>query len=328
MIIKGKRFLIAGGASLIGSHLADALLQAGAGEVVLFDNFSLGSPEVISALSQKSSIRVIKGDVLKLIQVYETMKDADGVFLLAAYLTLPLSQSPAMGAEVNVMGVVNILEASRLLGGKKVVLASSIAVYGTNVDGVVEESTPFGSAGVSPAYGAYAASKLMGEHLGRLYSQKYSVDFCSVRFSTVYGENQHNRGINALYIVEAIQDVKESRAPKIRDAGTEAHDYIHAGDAATGALLAMEKGRSGQSYNLATGRSTSVKELVDLVLQEFGSNLKPERITDGRSARSTAHADLHISNTLARNELGWEPRVTLPDGISRLRKWMERRTPA
>jgi UDP-glucose 4-epimerase len=323
MTITGRRFLLVGGASLIGSHLAEALLDTGASEVVLFDNFSLSSPDVVRSLSQKPSVRVVRGDVLKLNQVMEAMKDVDGVFLLAAYLTLPLAQSPALGAEVNVMGVVNVLEASRLLGGKKVVLASSIAVYGTNVEGLVDESTPLGSAGVSPAYGAYAASKLMGEHLGRLYAQKFKVEFCSVRYSTVYGENQHSRGVNALYILEAMQNVKEGRPPQIRDTGAEAHDYIHAGDAARGMLLAMDKGRAGQSYNVATGRSTSVKEVVDLVLKELGSTLEPEYVADSRDARSTADHELHISNTLAREELGWEPRVSLPEGIGRLRRWME-----
>lgn len=323
MAIKDKRFLIVGGASLIGGHLVKALIESQAKEVVLFDNFSLSNPEVVHALSHDPAVRVIKGDVLKLNQVWEAMKDADGVFLLAAYLTLPLAQSPAVGAEVNTMGVVNVLEASRLLGGRKIILASSIAVYGTNVHGHVDEATPLGSAGVSPAYGAYAASKLMGEHLGRLYSEKYQVDFCAVRFSTVYGENQHSRGVNALYILEAMQNVKQGRPPQIRDAGAEAHDYIHAADAAQGMLMAMDKGRTGKSYNIATGCSTSVKQIIDLVLKEFGSSLEPEYVTDTRDARSTEHHELNISNACARAELGWSPRISLPEGLGRLRSWME-----
>jgi UDP-glucose 4-epimerase len=323
MTIDGKRFLIVGGASLIGSHLTAVLLESGAKEVVLFDNYSLGSPELVQSLGKNPAVRSIKGDVLKLNQVMDAMKEADGVFLLAAYLTLPLSQAPAVGAEVNVTGTVNVLEASRILGGKKVVLAASISVYGTNVHGLVDESTPLGSAGVSPAYGAYAASKLMGEHLGRLYAQKYGVEFCSVRFSTVYGENQHGRGVNALYILEAMQNVEAGRPPQIRDTGEEAHDFIHASDAARGMMAAMAKGRTGESYNICTGRSTSVKEIVDTVLKEFGSSLKPEFVSDVRDARSTAHHELRISNARARDDLGWSPRVTIPEGIGRLRKWME-----
>ncbi len=323
MTVTGKRYLIIGGASLIGSHLTEALVENGAGEIVLFDNYSLGDPAIVKALSRHKQVRVVKGDVLRLKQVIEAMQGVDGVFLLAAFLTLPLSQAPALGAEVNVMGTVNTLEAARLLGGKKVVLAASIAVYGTNVHEPVDETTALGSAGVSPAYGTYAASKLMGEHLGRLYAQKYGVGFCSVRFSTVYGENQHGRGVNALYILEAMQSVKSGKAPQIRDTGDEAHDYLHASDAARGMMLAMDKGSSGESYNLSTGRATSVKQIVDLVLAEFGSGLKPEFVSDNRDARSTAHHDLRISNAKALAELGWSPRVGLAEGIARLRKWMD-----
>jgi UDP-glucose 4-epimerase len=318
-----KRYLVIGGASLIGSHLAEILLSRDAAEVRLFDNFSLSSPDTIRSLETRSGVSVVKGDALKLAQVVDAMRDADGVFMLAAFLTLPLAQDPATGAEVNVMGLVNVLEAARVLGGRKVVLASSIAVYGTNVEEIVDEATALGSAGVSPAYGAYAASKLMGEHLGRLYAQKYGLPFCAVRFSTVYGENQHSRGVNALYILDALKDVRAGRAPRIRGDGSEAHDYIHASDAALGMAMAMEKGRSGESYNLSTGRATSVREVVEAVLGEFGSSLEPETISDTRDARSTHHADLRISNAKARDELGWSPEVPIRDGIGRLRRWME-----
>lgn len=324
-MIKDKRFIIIGGASLIGSHLTETLLKSGAREVVLFDNYSLGSTAITEALSKNSAVRVIKGDVLKANQVFEAMRDVDGAFLLAAFLTLPLSEAPAAGAEVNILGLVNVLEAARLLGGKKVVLASSIATYGNNVHGEVDETTPFGSAGVSPAFGTYAASKLMGEHLGRLYDQKYDVPFCAVRFSTVYGENQHSRGVNALYILEALQRVKAGQRPQIRDTGDEAHDFIHASDAANGMMLAMAKGRSGEAYNLTTGHSTSVKDVVGLVLKELGSALEPEFISETRATRSTAHHELKISNAKAAAELGWKPAVSVAEGIGRLRRWMDER---
>ncbi len=324
-MIDGKRFLVIGGASLIGSHLTEALLASGAREVVLFDNYSLGSTAITEALGRNGAVRVIKGDVLKLNQVLDAAREADGIFLLAAFLTLPFADAPATGAEVNIMGLVNTLEAARLLGGRKVVLASSIATYGSNVHGLVDETTPFGSAGVSPAYAAYAASKLMGEHLGRLYAQKHAVPFCAARFSTVYGENQHSRGVNALYILEAIQRVRAGQRPQIRDTGDEAHDFIHASDAARGMMLVMANGQSGESYNLSTGRSTSVKEVVALVLKDLGSSLEPEHVSETRAARSTAHHELRIANDKARAALGWAPEVSIADGIGRLRRWIETR---
>jgi UDP-glucose 4-epimerase len=321
--IAGGKFLIVGGASLIGSHLARQLLDDQAAEVVLFDNLSLGSSSVLAALGREDRVSVVRGDVLRLPMLMDAMRDVDGAFALAAYLSLPLARDPALGVEVNAMGAVNMLEAARLLGRKKVVLASSIAVYGNEVDGLVDEATSFRSAGTSAAFATYAASKLLGESLGRLYAQKYDVPTCSARFSTVYGENQHERGVNALYILEALQAVREGRRPTIRGDGTEAHDYLHAGDAARGLVAAMRRGTAGEAYNVVSGKSTTVNEIVDMVLAEYGSTLAPQKIEDARTTRSTAHAELLISNQKAREELGWEPQVDVANGIHRLRRWLD-----
>ncbi len=323
MQIAGGKFLIAGGASLIGSHLARQLLDDEAAQVVLFDNLSLGTSAVLAAFEHEQRVKIVRGDVLRLPNLIEAMQGIDGTFALAAYLSLPLARDPALGVEVNAMGAVNILEAARLLGRKKVVFASSIAVYGNEVDGLVDETTPFRSAGISAAFATYAASKLLGESLGRLYAQKYGLEACSVRFSTVYGENQHERGVNALYILEAMQAVRSGQGPTILGDGMEAHDYLHAGDAARALVLAMQNGSGGEAFNVVTGQSTTVNDIVGMVLAEYGSALEPRHVEDARTTRSTAHAELLISNSKAREQLGWEPRVGVADGIHRLRLWLE-----
>src|SRR5690606_21453724 len=123
--INGRSFLITGGLSLIGSHLVDALQEQGAKEVTLLDNLSLGSLEQAERMKNRAGVRVVRGDITRLQDLIESMQDVDGVFALAGYLTLPMSAQPSIGVEVNVMGTHNTLEAARLLGGKKVVLASS-----------------------------------------------------------------------------------------------------------------------------------------------------------------------------------------------------------
>jgi UDP-glucose 4-epimerase len=266
----------------------------------------------------------VRGDILRFPMLMQAMQDVDGVFALAAYLTLPLARDPGLGVEVNAMGTVNVMEAARLLGGTRIVLASSIAVYGNEIHHLVEEATPFRSDGISPAFACYAATKLLGESLGRLYAEKYGLPVCGARFSTVYGENQHERGVNALYIVEAMQAVRSARRPTIRGDGTEAHDYLHAGDAARALALAMQNGVAGESYNVVSGISTSVNEIVAAVLSEYGSKLEPERVEDARVTRSTGHSQLLISNRKAREQLGWEPSVTVAEGIHRLRVWLDR----
>lgn len=325
--ISGGTFLITGGASLIGSHLTRNLLDAGAAKVVLFDNLSLGAAEVLTALQTDPRVVAVRGDILRLPQLMQAMQGVDkmsGVFSLAAFLTLPLASDPGLGVEVNTIGALNVLEAARFANNAKVVFASSIAVYGNEIDDLVEESTPFGSQGIPPAFACYASTKLLGESLCRLYADKYKLPACSTRFSTVYGENQHERGVNALYIVEAMRAVKEGRRPRVRGDGSEAHDYLHADDAARGMLLAMQQGAPGEVYNVVSGVSTSVNEVVAAVLAEYGSKLEPERVQDMRATRATSHSQLLISNRKAKDALGWEPRVNVAEGIHRLRGWLER----
>lgn len=321
--IKHKKFLITGGVSLIGSHLVAALLDRGADEVVLLDNFSLGSVELADSLAQQDRVRVIKGDVLRLADLLDAMSTVDGVFALAGYLTLPMATNPALGVEVNVMGVLNTLEAARVLNDKKVVFASSISVYGDQRSATIREETPFGSFGLSPAFATYASTKLIGEHLGRLYAQKYGVQVCSARFSTVYGENQHARGVNALYILEAMQAVSRGEPPVIVGSGQEAHDFIHAGDIAQGCIAIMRKGKAGDVFNIASGVSTSVNDIVRMVLEEYSSDLKPTYSEDVRMAKAASHSRLDISIERAQQQLGWQPEVTVRDGIHKLRSWLE-----
>ena len=222
--------------------------------------------------------------------------DVNGIFALAGYLTLPFSENPAVGADVNVMGMINTLEAARLSGPRRVVFASSVAVYGGDVEGVVDESRAFRAADISPAAASYGASKLLGESLGRLYAQRYGVECCALRFSTVYGERQHARGINALYILEAMQAARAGRRVVVRGSGDEAHDYLYAGDAARACVRAMDSAGANGAFNIASGRSTSVNEIVAMVLEEYGSTLRAgarRRYANGAIDGAPRAAHLH-----------------------------------
>ena len=322
MDIKGGNFLITGGVSLIGSHLAERLLAHGAAGVVLFDNLSLNAADVVGHLAGDARVRIVRGDVLRLAPLAEAMAGIDGVFSLAALLTLPMGQDPALGLDVNITGVRNTLDAARLSGVKKVVLASSIAVYGSETE-LHEASTPLAHAGQSPPFVLYAASKLIGENLGRLYAGRYDLAFNAVRFATVYGERQHARGINALHILDSYRKLRAGEAPVIIGDGSEVHDYIHAEDAAEGCIAAMARGVSGSAYNISTGVATSIAGIVAIVTREAGSNIAPEFRADTRAARAASTSSLAVANDLARTELGWTPKIPIETGIRRLLDWVK-----
>lgn len=319
--IDGGAFLVTGGANLIGSHITEALLSGGAERVVIFDSFLFGPAPHIEGILADARVELVRGDVMRMDQLLQVMDGIDGVFSMAALLASPMAQDPRTGVRVNVEGLVNQLDACRFSDTSKLVLASSISVYGDAIDGLIDEDRHWGPATLAPPFAIYSLSKLMGEQLGRHYVNTYGLGFSAVRFSTVYGERQHSRGVNTQAIPRTIADVRAGRAPELFGGGTDAHDYIHASDVAAGALRAMERGGDGEAYNIASGVSTTTRELVELVLGALGSDLTPVAIPDDRPHRGTAHEALHIDIGKAKRELGWEPQVALSDGVERLVAW-------
>jgi UDP-glucose 4-epimerase len=324
MQIDGGRFVITGGASLIGSHTAEALLAEGAAHVVLLDNYALGSPESIADLIPDPRVKLVRGDVLRINELYDTFEGADGVFAVAGFLTLPMAQDPLLGLAVNVQGHANVLEACRYRGARRVVFASSTAVYGEPSRGPMTEETSFDWARFQPAAAMYAASKIVGENLGRHYAGKYGIGTVSLRYATVYGERQHYRGINALYIVENYDRIRRGERPQIPGDGREVHDYIHVKDVARANVMAMASTVSGESLNVVTGIATTLDQLIATLLRVMGSNLQPEYRPVPEMTRVSVGTELAFGRDKIQSVLGWEPRIDLEQGIRRLVEWRER----
>ena len=319
-ITEGK-FVITGGASLIGSHVAEQLISQGAREVVLLDNYALGSPDTVRSLLENPRIKLVRGDILRVNELYDAFEGADGVFAIAGFLTLPLSQNPALGLAVNVDGQVNIFEACRYRAVKKVVFSSSVAVYGDPAPGLIDETAPASLATFQPAAALYACTKLIGENLCGLYGARHGIQGIALRYSTVYGERQHYRGVNALYIMENYDRIMRGEPPTIPDDGSEVHDYIHVSDVARANIVAMASDVTGESFNVVTGVATSLNRIVELLLQFTGSSLKPEYKTGGSQVRSSVTSQLDFSRAKIEKMLGWVPEVTIVEGIRRLLEW-------
>src|SRR5262249_60861694 len=162
---------------------------------------ALGAPWAASFLGRAKPVRVGRGDIPRLHELLEALDGIDGVFALAGFLPLPLSQNPGLGLDVNVRGMFNIVEACRHRGVKKIVFASSVATYGDPEVDEVDETTPFYWQTAPPALALYAASKIIGENLLRLYQQRYGLDYVALRYATVYGEPQHHPRVNPLHII-------------------------------------------------------------------------------------------------------------------------------
>lgn len=314
-------FVITGGASLIGSHVADRLLAEGARKVVLLDNFALGTPDAVAHLEGDDRVELVRGDILRVGELYDAFQGADGVFAIAGFLTLPLTQNPPLGLAVNVDGMVNVFEACRFAGAKKVVFSSSIAAIGEPGPEPLTEETHSNLAAFQAGTRLYASSKLIGEALCELYSAKHDVDGVALRYATVYGERQHYRGVNALYIIDNYERIARGERPRITGDGSEVHDYVHVADVARANVMAMASDVTGEVFNIGSGISTDLVRLVDILLEITGSNLEPEYVEAGGAVKSTSGSTIDFRIEKARDMLGWEPQVGIEEGIRRLIEW-------
>jgi UDP-glucose 4-epimerase len=320
--IAGNRFLITGGASLIGSHVTDALLAAGAAEVRLLDNYALGTPEVIAHLADDARVTLLRGDVLRLNELIDAAQGVAGVYALAAFLSLPLSRNVPLGIAVNTQGVVNTLEAARIAGARRVVLSSSISAYGNSTPDLITEDTPFTSAGQQPVSNLYGTSKLMGEALCAHYARAHGLEWNALRFSSVYGERQHARAINANFIADSYDAIRRGERPVILGDGSEVHDYIHVADIAAACVAAMNSAAQGHVMNIATGVETTLDQVVALLLAACGApHLTPEHRADTRAVKSASSDRLRFSRGRAAETIGWAPKVSIEEGIRRYIAW-------
>lgn len=320
------RVLITGAASLVGSHTADLLLKEGVGEVLLLDNFAFGSLDAIAHLKDEPRARIVRADLMRLEELLAATEGVDAVVHLAAYMSLGFSNTPWQAIDVNLRGVQNLLEACRFNKVKKLVFASSNAVYGygEGIKGALSEDVPFHSKGGSPAGILYGASKVMGEQLCRAAYQKHGLDYVVVRYSTVYGERQHYRAANALYIMDTYDSVQRGEAPVLPGDGSDTKHFVHVSDVARANLAALRSRATDVAVNISGPRAVTVRELMGFVLDYCRSELVPESRPDAPgTVRLTSGGAFHIPNDKAREVLGWEPKVDMEEGIARLLAWRE-----
>jgi len=322
--LKNASVLIAGAASLVGSHTADALLAAGTREVILLDNFSFGSMQAIEHLQDHPRIKIVRADLMRLPEVISATKGVDGVVHLAAYMSLGFSQTPWQAIDVNIRGLQNMLEACAINGVKKLIFASSNATYGygTGIKGELHETLPFHSEGAPPAAILYGASKIMGEQLCRTFLQQQGLDYLVLRYSTVYGERQHYRAANALYIMQAYDQIQSGQAPVMPGDGSETKHFVYVTDVARANVAALQSTTTDTAMNISGPDAVTTGELVQFILDYCGSDLKPEIKPDPPgTVRLTSGGAFYIPHDKAKAAIGWEPEVNMQDGIKRLLDW-------
>ncbi|MCB1488901.1 MAG: NAD-dependent epimerase/dehydratase family protein [Bauldia sp.] len=324
--VKGNRFLIVGGASLVGTATTEALLAHDPGEVVIFDNFALGSASLLDHLKNDPRVRIVQGDILRLPSLLAATEGIDGVLHLAAMMTISMDRDPWTGLDVNIRGAQNVIEACRANRIRKLVFASSNAVYGygPEVKGNLDERTPFYSAGAQPAGILYGASKIIGEQLCRDAFRRHELDYVILRYSTVYGERQHYRAANARLIMESYDAIRRGERPRLVGTGDETKHFVYVGDLARANVLAFEADATDVAVNVSGPEIITTRQLVRLVAEVAGSDLEPEFVPPeaGKVLLSAGDA-FRIDHDEAGKVIGWRPQTDMKSGIARLISWRE-----
>ena len=294
--------LVTGGAGFIGSHVVDAFVDAGH-DVVVVDDLSTGRRANLNPAATFHEIDV-RDPALR--QVFEEERP-DVVSHHAAQVDVRRSVAdPTFDAQVNVLGSLNVLDCCREVGVEKVIyISSGGAVYGEPVTLPCDEEHP-----IQPLC-PYGASKYVVEQYLYVYRELYGLDYTVLRYGNVYGPRQDPHGEAGVVAIFAGQMVGEE-TPTINGSGEQERDFVYVGDCARANLLALARG-SGRAYNLGSGEGTSINRLFELLKTVTGYEGEPVH----GPAKAGETFRIYLDATRAREELGWEPEVSLREGLQR-----------
>jgi len=304
MKLRFNKALVTGGAGFIGSHLVDALVLAKCNVTVL-DNLSTGNPLNLKHI--KNRITFYEGDIQDQKILIKASKECDIIFHQAAMVSVPLTvENPVDSAMVNDIGTLFVLEAARKNKVKRVVLASTCAIYGNDRNFPKTESmTP-------KPQSPYAVQKLTGEFYARLYFELYGIETVCLRYFNVYGPRQDPSspysGVISIFMTKA----SNRDAPVIYGDGNQYRDFIFVKDVVKANLLAANGSKAtGKIFNIGTGRYVCINELWEKIGKIAGNNAKPkyEPSRPGDVRESVANID-H-----AKKNLGFEPEYTFEKGL-------------
>lgn len=296
------KYLVTGGAGFIGSHIVRALLEQWA-EVRVLDNFSSGKRENLSGLD----VEIIEGDLRDSSRVAEAVRGVEIIFHEAAFVSVPASmEKPQECFDVNITGTSILLEAARKAGVKRVIVASSAAVYGESTAIPLVEDIPLKQ--LSP----YAVSKRVGEMYAELYTRSLGLEVVALRYFNVYGPRQRPDSMYAAAVPIFIRHLLDNKPITIFGDGGQSRDLINVRDVVQANLLAARHPDApGQIFNVCTGVETRLLDLIDILYGIFPN--APMHIHSEPRA-----GDIYRSigtPKKAMNILEFRPQVTLADGV-------------
>ena len=311
--LDGARALVTGGAGTIGSTIVDQLLDAGVAHVDVLDNLVRGRRANLDDALASGRVSLVEGDIRDRDLVHDVTRGQDLVLHQAAIRITQCAEEPRLALEVLVDGTFNVLEAAVDERVSKVVAASSASVYG------MAEQFPTGERHHPYANDTfYGASKTFNEGMLRSFRAMRGLDFVALRYFNVYGPRMDVHGLYTEVLVRWMERVMDGSAPLIFGDGLQTMDFVFTTDIARANLLAAASDVTEGVYNVASGTETSLLGLAEALLRVMGSDLPVEHGPD-RAVNGVVRRLADVS--AAREDLGFEARVGLEEGLRALVAW-------
>ncbi|HTT17831.1 MAG TPA: NAD-dependent epimerase/dehydratase family protein [Candidatus Sulfotelmatobacter sp.] len=309
--LEGSCCLVTGGAGFIGSTIVDQLLDAGAAEIRVLDNFVRGSWTNLES-AVKRGVKVTDGDIRDAGLVDHLCDGADYVFHEAALRITRCAEAPREAVEVLIDGMLNLLESSVRHNVKKIIAASSASVYGEPSYLPIDEDHPFNNRTM------YGAGKIANEQMLRAYFTTSGLPYVAFRYFNAYGPRMDTVGVYTEVMIRWLDAIEANQPPLIFGDGKQSMDFIFVSDIARANLLAAQSDVSDEAFNVGTGIQTSLNELCQLMLDLSGSRLRPEY----REARKVGNVQARRASVeKAEKMLGFKSDVSLQEGLRRLIGW-------
>ncbi len=313
---KFSKVLVAGGAGFIGSHIVDRLLEEDI-DVTVFDNFYSGQLTNVKEHRGNKNFHLVQGDVRNFDLVKKIVKDMDAVFNDAAVVSVPRSmEDPLLANEVNVAGTLTLLKACLDSGVKRFVQASSASVYGNTETLPLKEE--FAPKPISP----YAVSELAAENYAKVFYSAYGLETVCLRYFNVYGPRQTFNVYSGVIIIFWNQFLRNEQ-PVIFGDGEQTRDFIYVKDVVQANMLALKtKEAKGEVFNIATGKPSTINELVANLREIMGKkHLKPVRKPPRPGDIKHSYASIEKAEKI----LEYKPQFSLKKGLTELVEWYSKR---